>query len=316
MGKIDTQAKQYMGDNARFADAFNYFIYGGKQVIDPAALTELDTTEIVIPYGNKTKAPVQKFRDLLKSWQVKTDGEAVYAVLGTELESDVNYAMPVKAGLYDFMHYAKQVDTARKSHKEQKTPLKRGEFLSGFRKDDRLIPVVTLVIFLKDTVWDGPTHLREMFSDTGEQLLSFVNDYTINLLAPIGIPQEDFRKFKTDVGLLLEYIKNQKDKDRLSDVVHGDDRFRSMDAETASLINTITGSRLTIDEQEEKVDMCKAIDDMRKESREEGRMEGVESTCLQNIRNVMEGLKYTAQQAMDLLKIPASDRQKYLTKLQ
>ena len=62
--------------------------------------------------------------------------------------------------------------------------------------------------------------------------------------------------------------------------------------------------------------MCQAIDDMRKESREEGRMEGVESTCLQNIRNVMEGLKYTAQQAMDLLKIPASDRQKYLTKLQ
>lgn len=124
MGKIDTQAKQYMSDKERFADAFNYFIYGGAQVINPADLKPLDTTEIVIPYGNKTKAPIPKFRDLLKSWQVKTDGNAVYAVLGTELESEVNYAMPVKAGLYDFMHYAKQVETARKSHKEQKTPLK------------------------------------------------------------------------------------------------------------------------------------------------------------------------------------------------
>ena len=312
MGKIDTQAKQYMGDNARFADAFNYFIYGGKQVIDPAVLTELDTTEIVIPYGNKTKAPVQKFRDLLKSWQVKTDGETVYAVLGTELESDVNYAMPVKAGLYDFMHYAKQVEIAGKAHREQKVPLSRGEFLSGFRKEDHLIPVVTLVIFLKDTEWDGPTHLREMFSDTGEQLLSFVNDYTINLLAPIGIPPEDFRKFKTDVGLLLSYIKNQKNKEKLDAIVHENDRFRSIDPETASLINTITGSKLKYDTKEDKVDMCQAIDEMRQESREEG----AEANCLQNIRNVMEGLKYTAQQAMDLLKIPASDRQKYLAKLQ
>ena len=331
MGKIDTQAKQYLSDNERFADAFNYFIYDGKQMINPAALKELDTTEIVIPYGNETKAPVQKFRDLLKSWQVKTDGHAVYAVLGTELESEVNYAMPVKACLYDAMYYAKQVEITGKAHREQKVPLTRGEFLSGFRKEDHLIPVVTLVIFLKDTEWDGPTHLREMFAETEAQILSFVNDYKINLLAPIGIPQEDFRKFKTDVGLLLEYIKNQKDKDKLSDVVHGDERFRSMDSETASLINTITGSRLTIDEQEEKVDMCKAIDDMRRESIEEGIEigigrgieqgiergieQGIELTRLESIRNLMVSLKCTAQQAMNFLMIPVSDQSRYLAKL-
>ena len=71
MGKIDTQAKQYMGDNARFADAFNFFLYDGAQVIDPADLRPLDTTEIAVPYGNETREPVQKFRDLLKSWHVR-----------------------------------------------------------------------------------------------------------------------------------------------------------------------------------------------------------------------------------------------------
>ena len=88
-----------------------------------------------------------------------------------------------------------------------------------------------------------------------------------------------------------------------------------MDAETASLINTITGSRLTIDEKEEKVDMCKAIDDMRRESREEGRTEGAEANCLKNIRNLMVSLKCTAQQAMDYLMIPAADQSRYLAKL-
>ena len=93
--------------------------------------------------------------------------------------------------------------------------------------------------------------------------------------------------------------------------MHENDRFRSVDSETASLINTITGSRLKFDTREEKVDMCKAIDDMRKESREEG----IESTRLESIRNVMDGLKYTAQQAMELLRIPAADQPKYLAKL-
>ena len=319
MGRIDTEAKRYMADNARFADAFNYYLYDGKQVIDPYGLTALDTTEIAVPYGDGNKVPVQKYRDLLKSWQVKTNGRAIYALLGTELESEVNYAMPVKAALYDSMHYAKQVESARKSLKEQKEPLNHGEFLSGFRKEDRLVPVVTLVLFLKDTEWDGPTHLREMFDDTEAQLLSFVPDYRINLLAPNRIPKEDFGKFRTDVGPLLEYIKNQKDKEKLDKIMHENDRFRSVDSETASLINTITGSRLKFDTREEKVDMCKAIDDMRKESKEEGRsegrVEGIESTRLESIRNVMGGLKYTAQQAMELLRIPAADQPKYLAKL-
>jgi hypothetical protein len=57
--------------------------------------------------------------------------------------------------------------------------------------------------------------------------------------------------------------------------------------------------------------MCKAIDDMRKESREEG----IESNRLESIRIVMERLKYTAQQAMEFLKIPTADWPKYLAKL-
>ena len=54
-------------------------------------------------------------------------------------------------------------------------------------------------------------------------------------------------------------------------------------------------------------DMCEVLD--RAEER------GVEKNRLENIKNVMEGLKYTAQQAMDLLKIPKNEQPKYLAKL-
>ena len=53
MGMADTVTKEYMRGNKVFADAFNYLIYGGKAVVDPAQLRELDTTEIVLPFGAK-----------------------------------------------------------------------------------------------------------------------------------------------------------------------------------------------------------------------------------------------------------------------
>jgi len=57
--------------------------------------------------------------------------------------------------------------------------------------------------------------------------------------------------------------------------------------------------------------MCKAMDELREQSIQRG----IDQNRVESIKNTMEGLKYTAQQAMDLLKIPVSDQPKYLSKL-
>lgn len=51
MGLADTVTKAYMKENAVFADAFNYLIYGGTAIVNPEQLQELDTTEIALPFG-------------------------------------------------------------------------------------------------------------------------------------------------------------------------------------------------------------------------------------------------------------------------
>lgn len=51
MGAKDTATIKYMRQNEIFADALNYFVYGGKQVISPDSLEELDTRELDVPYG-------------------------------------------------------------------------------------------------------------------------------------------------------------------------------------------------------------------------------------------------------------------------
>ena len=49
-------------------------------MINPKDLRSPDTTEIVIPYGNEAREPEQRHRDLLRLWQIMTDGEAICAV--------------------------------------------------------------------------------------------------------------------------------------------------------------------------------------------------------------------------------------------
>ncbi len=49
----------------------------------------------------------------------------------------------------------------------------------------------------------------------------------------------------------------------------------------------------------------------RKEGRIEGRKEGIDFALVTTIRNLMETMNLTAQQAMEAMKIPASDRKKY-----
>ena len=69
LGVKDTVTTKYMRQNEIFADAFNYFVYGGEQVINPESLEELDTCEVDVPYGGEkgAKQPVQRTRDVIKS---------------------------------------------------------------------------------------------------------------------------------------------------------------------------------------------------------------------------------------------------------
>lgn len=63
--KTDTITKDYVKDAGVFADIFNYYIYGGRQVILPEQLTERDSMKIALPYGaDGAVVPVRKFRDV------------------------------------------------------------------------------------------------------------------------------------------------------------------------------------------------------------------------------------------------------------
>lgn len=98
MGAIDIEGRKYLSNNVIFADAFNYLLYDGDEVIKADSLKEVDTAEITVPYGNQARLPVQKYRDLLRLWNAMEDDNAIYVLLGSELQGRVHYGMPVKDG--------------------------------------------------------------------------------------------------------------------------------------------------------------------------------------------------------------------------
>ena len=182
MGNVNVQTKEYMRDNAKFADLCNYFLYNGQEKIVAENLQELDVTELASVFTDKGVVTQEKLRDLLKSCTVKTTDDVVYFLVGIENQTDIHYAMVVRNLLMDAMNYSNQADTIAKNHRTKKD-VKGDEFLSGFSKSDKLTPVITITVYWGSGEWDGPRTLHEMLN-CPEELLSYVPDYKMNLIVP------------------------------------------------------------------------------------------------------------------------------------
>ncbi len=197
------------------------------------------------------------------------DGKAVYVLLGSENQSSIHYAMPPKNMLYDSINYAAQVDAAKASYKGfkfdedgVKIAYTSAEFLSGFRKGDKLIPVITAVIYFGKETWDAPKSIHEML-DVDPALLSFIPDYKINLIAPAEIDDSAFStkehevKFHTGFGTLMQVIKHQE-KEEVADIIM---KAPIVDPASADMIEDIANVKFErVYTENGGINMCKGME--------------------------------------------------------
>lgn len=291
MSEVDLRTYEYMSENTRFADLFNYFLHDGKRVIKPENLRELDSREWALPYGIKADGDTaQRYRDILKNLCAREDNQASYLLLGIENQKENHYAMPVRNMLYDALQYAKQVSSVAKRHRKNRddSNMLPGEYLSGFHKDDRLVPVITLVIYWSSEEWDGPKTLHEMFSTEDENVLKYISDYKLNIISPRMIPDEDFCKFDTTIAEVFKYIKYSGDKEALNEIVSADKMFQQLDGESIKLINAVTKSNLRFNDEGKVVNVCKALEDMKAEA--------IKNTSVEIAKSLIELGKITIEE--------------------
>ena len=322
--KADTITKAYVQNADIFADIFNYYVYKGRHVIHPEQLAERNSAELALPYGaDGASIPVQRFRDVQKLYAVMTDGKAQYILLGAENQSNIHYAMPVRNNLYDALEYAGQVEEAARSHrtemKKHSTEISGSpnsdEFLSGFWKNDRLIPSITVTIYFGADAWDGPLNLFDMMDVSDPGILANMDNYRLRLIAPAQMSDEEIMKFQSSLREVLFFIKYSKDSEKLETILKTNKkRFQCLERRAADVIKIITGANLKYREKEETIDMCQAIQDLiqrsktegQQEGRQEGRQEGIAEGLLKGKKEtalVMNEKGFSIDMISDILKV-------------
>ena len=152
----------------------------------------------------------------------------------------------------------------------------------------------------------SPFFFKKTISDQSSPL------YLIDLAK---LTEEELDKFSTSLKEVMGYIKYPKDKEKLLEFLRTD-THKTIEMNAARVIKTITNTPIEVSEEMEKIEMCKAIDDLILESR--GRMEGEKKgeakgmieICLEMnfskediLRKLQDKLNISMQQASEYFEI-------------
>ena len=273
----DVLTAAYLKNNSRFADLLNGWLFGGRPVVRPEDIQELDSAEIRIRRDRVTGGvrTGKRYRDVIRRVALGMR----FAVVCVEEQSEVDYTMPFRVIGYDLDRYEQQLRIRRQEHRERKD-LKAEEYLSGISREDRFLPVVTLVLYFGKH-WDGPRNLKDLLDLEGmlPEVRELLADYPVHVIEVGNYPYAE--AFRTDLKLVFGFVQNADDKEKLQAFARAEEEALSELAEDAyDLISVMTGTeeldRIKKEKQERKgkVNMCKAIDDMLADAREEGRERG------------------------------------------
>lgn len=279
MGKGDTALSTWLGDEKRFADLYNGSVFHGTQMVKAEDLQpEKENFKELIQDKNGILNYIERNRDIVMKW----DNGIRLMILACENQEKIHYAMPVRTMLYDGLSYAEQIRQLKKKRKKG-DKVNSDEFLSGMKKDDKLYPVSTLVFYYGDKPWDGSVDLHGLLkksenSELEVMIRKLIPNYHINLLDVNQI--EDTSVYKTDLQTILEMLKYRRDKERMQKYVQEHEGyFRHVDRDTYNVLRVLLKAEKQMDEitkQEEKVDMCQALQEIFDDGRNEGFIQGRE----------------------------------------
>lgn len=134
------------------------------------------------------------------------------------------------------------------------------------------MPIITLTTYWGGKTWDAPRSLKEMFPENiSPEILKEVDDYRLHLIIPTEI--KDFSVFQTEFGKAMKYIAASEDPEKIQSL-YTDNAFQNVSVETVQLINQCTNSNFIIPKGVKDINMCKGIEEFKKQQRIEGRVEG------------------------------------------
>ena len=282
----DVSLKTFWRDNEHFADLFNATVFNGKQVLKPDKLTEMDTDVSATIHSKSYNESITRNRDVVKKM---SDG-VEFNILGLEIQDKTHYAMPLRTMTYDALGYIKEYNDIKKHHKLNKDSFSsHEEFLSGINKSDRFHPIITLVLYYGESLWDGPTCLSDMMISMPDNIKAYFSDYKLNLVQILDSDKYTF--YNEDVRDVFNIIRNIYNDD--FDSIYRESEARNVDIDVMELICNITSVPKLMDlctdtEQGGTVNMCEAMKRFQAECESKGMKEGIDSEKVNSIISMLE----------------------------
>jgi len=245
-------SREYIKNNEVFSDIINYYIFNGEEIIKPNDLHDLDTV-----YSKEIRnASINKIRDIVKRVCIKETKNNYYSIIGIENQSSIDKYMVIRNYLYDALEYDRQ-----KSKKDDKIEMK-------------IKPVITIVIYYGLRKWNAPRSLHELLRiDDNNPFKEEIDNYKLRLISLNELKLDDVLKFRSRFRQFSAYMSVANKKEEFYKYSN-DIRFKNIDKETAHMLDTFVNINLDINYDEEVVDMCKAIREIRKDGILIGREEG------------------------------------------
>jgi len=282
----DVSLKTFWRDNEHFADLFNATVFNGKQVLKPDKLTEMDTDVSATIHSKSYNESITRNRDVVKKM---SDG-VEFNILGLEIQDKTHYAIPLRTMTYDALGYIKEYNDIKKHHKLNKDSFSsHEEFLSGINKSDRFHPIITLVLYYGESLWDGPTCLSDMMISMPDNIKAYFSDYKLNLVQILDSDKYTF--YNEDVRDVFNIIRNIYNDD--FDSIYREYESRNVDIDVMELICNITSVPKLMDlctdtEQGGTVNMCEAMKRFQAECESKGMKEGIDSEKVNSIISMLE----------------------------
>lgn len=318
----DLQKKGYLYDSERFADLINGVVCSGKRILNPSDLTDMDSQTgfyrgSLDRRKNSTKKK-QRYRDLVR----KAAFGVNFMVVGIENQEEVHYLMPLRNMAYDVAEYERQAAVIRRQVKKRKD-ITSAEFLSGFTKESRLNPCITLVLYYGDD-WDGATDMHGIldFTNIPPELKEKVNNYNIYVCEVRKFENTDV--FQTDIRQVFDCIRCAEDPEMLYKLVKSDPIYQQLDEETYDVIAeyTKTADLMSIkqyNQKGDKVNMCGTIAKLVQYGRMEGLNQGIEQGIEQGVKALIETCielgstqAATLERLIDKLQLSRDSAEKYI----
>ena len=144
--------------------------------------------------------------------------------------------------------------------------------------------------------------VRNMMDMSNPIFEKYAQDYKLHIISPQQIADDELEKFHSSLREVIGCIKYSNDKNKLAEFIYDNPRM-NMEVEAARVIETITS--VTIEKEEVdsmgNVNMCKAIQEMMQDSRDEGRLAGLTEGRLQLLTTLIQSGKVTVKEAATLM---------------